>query len=444
MRTFHKLLGNTLIAVTTNNFLWFAMTFWVYLETRSVLATAIMGGSFMLLSAFSSLFFGHIVDHHKKKTAMMLSSFVSLGGFLLAAILYFAVPKAALLDISGPFFWLFVLLILCGAVAGNLRTIAIATTVTMLVPADRRDKANGLVGTVNGVAFAITSVFSGLAIAFAGMDWSLIIAAVMTGIVILHLATITVEEKHVAAEHEDPSPKIDLKGTLHAIRSVPGLLALLFFATFNNFLGGIYMSLMDAYGLSIVSVEAWGMVWGIISLGFIAGGIVVARRGLGKSPLRTLFTVNIIMWIICIAFPLKTSIIMLTIGMLLYLALVPVVEAAEQTIIQSVVPYERQGRVFGFAQSIESAASPITAFLIGPIAQFWIIPLMSEGGAGASAIGGWFGVGPERGMALLFVGAGIIGLCVTLFARASRSYKVLSAYKVKPVTSIDPVEEPIR
>jgi len=49
------------------------------------------------------------------------------------------------------------------------------------------------------------------------------------------------------------------------------------------------MSLMDAYGLSLVSVQIWGTLWGLLSLGFIVGGLVVARRGLGKSPLRTLF-----------------------------------------------------------------------------------------------------------------------------------------------------------
>ncbi|HVI69420.1 MAG TPA: MFS transporter [Magnetospirillaceae bacterium] len=444
MKTFHQLLLNTLLALTTNNFVWFAMIFWVYLETRSVLATAVMGGSFMLMSAFSGLFFGHLVDHHKKKTVMMVSSLISLAGFSLATILYFAVSKAALLDLADIWFWLFVFFILGGAVAGNLRSIAIATTVTLLVPADRRDKANGMVGTVNGVTFAITSVFSGLAIGFVGMDWSLGASVFMTLVAIAHLTTVKLEEKRVAAaDGSEPVTELDLKGTLKVIRSVPGLMALIFFATFNNFLGGVFMSLMDAYGLSLVSVETWGMIWGFISFGFIAGGLYVARRGLGKSPLRTLFIVNIIMWIVCILFPLKSSIIILTIGMLVYLTLIPVVEAAEQTIIQSVVPYERQGRVFGFAQSIESAASPITAFLIGPIAQFWVIPFMSAGGVGAAWIGGWFGVGPERGMALLFVVAGIIGLCVTLLAKASRSYKILSSYKVKPVKHIEPTQEPI-
>ena len=84
MRTFHLLVANTLVASVTNNFLWFALTFWVYLETRSVLATAIIGGGYMLLVAVSGMFFGTFVDRHLRRTSMLLSSAISLGAFALA------------------------------------------------------------------------------------------------------------------------------------------------------------------------------------------------------------------------------------------------------------------------------------------------------------------------------------------------------------------------
>ena len=51
MRIFVQVLANTMIANITTSFLWFALTFWVYLETRSVLATGIIGGAYMLLIA---------------------------------------------------------------------------------------------------------------------------------------------------------------------------------------------------------------------------------------------------------------------------------------------------------------------------------------------------------------------------------------------------------
>ena len=79
-------------------------------------------------------------------------------------------------------------------------------------------------------------------------------------------------------------------------------------------------------------------------------------------------------------FPLHSSVILLTAGMAVYMLVMPYAEAAEQTILQQVVPFERQGRVFGFAQSVELAASPLTAFLIGPITQLHLHPVHDDRG----------------------------------------------------------------
>ena len=57
---------------------------------------------------------------------------------------------------------------------------------------------------------------------------------------------------------------IDVRGALEAIRAVPGLGMLIVLAAFNNLLGGVFMALMDAYGLELVSVETWGLLWGLI------------------------------------------------------------------------------------------------------------------------------------------------------------------------------------
>ena len=185
------------------------------------------------------------------------------------------------------------------------------------------------------------------------------------------------------------------------------------------------MALMDAYGLELMPVQMWGFLLGIMSVGFIIGGIAVAKWGLGRNPLFSFFIASVIMWITCIFFTIQASIILLAIGMLIWMCLSPVIEAAEQTILQKTVPLERQGRVFGFAQSVEQAASPITAFLVGPLAQFIFIPFMTTG-AGVALIGDWFGVGTNRGIALIFILAGIIGLIATLLMMRTRAYMRLS------------------
>lgn len=424
MRTFHLLVINSLLANVVNNFLWFALTFWVYLETRSVFATAVIGGGYMLFIAVSGMFFGTFVDRHRRRTSMLLSSAISLVAFGLAAIVYAVAPPPALRDMGHPAFWALVVTVLVGAVAGNLRFVALSTTVTLLVPEGERDRANGLVGTTNGIVFAMTSVLSGFGVGFLGMGWSLAAAVVATALVAIHLVTIRFEE--AAPEPAADAPRlIDFGGAMQAVRVVPGLLALLLFSTFNNFLGGVFMALMDPYGLSLMSVEAYGIALAITSSGFIVGGILVARRGLGRNPVRTLLLANVVMWTVTIIFPLRFEVLPLVIGFFIYLTLAPIAEASEQTIVQRVVPFEEQGRVFGFAQTVETAAAPITAFLIGPIAQFWIQPSMTDGVL-AEVIGPWFGTGPHRGLALIFVTTAIIGLLVVIAALRSRPYRQLS------------------
>jgi DHA3 family multidrug efflux protein-like MFS transporter len=358
---------------------------------------------------------------------MMVTTTTSALCFVAATALFLAVDADELLRLRAPWFWLLIGFTLLGSVAGQMRGIALSTCVTLLVPEDRRDRANGMVGTVTGVSFAITSVFSGLVIGTLGMGWAYYGALALTVGALLHLQTIRIDEAEPAPPAAGESTShVDVRGALEAIRAVPGLRMLILLAAFNNLLAGVFMALMDAYGLTLVTVETWGLLWGFISLAFIGGGMAVARYGLGSSPLRLVLAGNLVNWAVCSIFALRSSIVMLTIGMVVWLALIPVIEAAEQTVLQRSIPFERQGRVFGFAQLVENAASPLTAFLMAPIAETVFMPLMTDG-AGADWIGGWFGTGPERGLALMFTLAGIIGVVVTAAARASRSYRRLDA-----------------
>ena len=435
--TFHHLLGNNLVANITNFTVWFAITFWIFLETHSVFATGMIAGIYLVFTAGLGFWFGSLVDHHGKKQVMMGSSVAS---FLLyaAALAYHSVtPEQHFTDPYNLGLWLFVLTAMGGMIAGNIRTIALPTLVTALIPEDRRDKANGLVGMVTGIGFLTTSAISGFLLAWGGMRWTLIFALAMTAVVLVHLLTVKFVEPRIETHHDAPR-KVDIKGTIRLVAAVPGLLALILFATFNNFLGGVYMALMDAYGLSLMKVQQWGLLWAFMSCAFIISGIVIARTGLGKNPLKTLLTVNLIMWAVAAVFTIQSSIALLAAGCFIWMFLGPYAEASEHTTLQRVVPYERQGRVFGFAQSVEQAASPLTAFLIGPLTQFLFIPFMTSG-PGADAIGDWFGRGPERGIALVFTVAGLIGVVATIVAFNSRFYRRLStAYLESPDGSPKP------
>ncbi|MFK0041958.1 MFS transporter [Paenarthrobacter sp. NPDC090517] len=424
-RTFTGILVNTALANITTSYLWFALTFWVYLETRNVIATGVIGGAYMLLIALSSISFGTFVDRYRKLAVMRFAAAFTMVMFVLSGVMFLLTPERALLDLTQPWFWIFTMIILIGAVVENMRNIALSTTVTILIEPDRRANANGLVGMVQGLMFIVTSVLSGLSVGLLGMGWTVVVALVLTALAFGHLLTLRLPEE-VKAAPSDAQGGFDLRGSWAAVMAISGLFALILFSTFNNFIGGVYMALMDPYGLEMFSVEMWGVVFAIGATGFIVGGALIGKFGLGSNPLRTMLIAVVLMGFIGAVFTLREWAWLYIVGIWLYMALVPVVEAAEQTVIQKVVPLPRQGRVFGFAMAFESAAAPITAFLIAPIAQFWIIPY-ARSEDGAATLDPLLGQGISRGIALVFLVAGIIMILVALIAFLTPVYRRVSA-----------------
>jgi MFS transporter, DHA3 family, multidrug efflux protein len=173
------------------------------------------------------------------------------------------------------------------------------------------------------------------------------------------------------------------------------------------------------------SVQMWGIVFGVAGTGFVIGGVIIAKYGLGKNPLRTLLLVVMIMGAIGSLFTIRELSWLFIAGIWAYMCLIPFAEAAEQTMLQRVVPIKKQGRVFGFAQSFEAGAMPLTSFMIAPIAQFGIIPYMNSQ-SGQSTWGWLVGGGDSRGIALIFAFAGLIMVIAGAVALLSKTYVRLS------------------
>lgn len=424
MRTFRSVLANTALANLTTSYLWFALVFWIYLETRNVIATGVVGGGYMLLLSASSITFGTLVDRFRKLDVMRFAGAFTAGAFAVSTGVFLMVPPDLRTDMTRPWLWIFAVTILAGAVVENMRNIALSTTVTILVDPDERAQANGMVGAVQGLAFMVTSVLSGLSVGLLGMTWTLVVAVVGTVAVWLHLTTLRMPEE-VRAAASDAHGGFDLRGSWRSVLAVHGLVALIIFSTFNNLIGGVYMALMDPYGLELFSVEMWGILFAVAGTGFLVGGAVVGKIGLGSNPLRSMLLAVAVMGVLGAVFTIREWGWLYLAGIWLYMAFFPVVEAGEQTVIQRVVPLERQGRVFGFAAAVEAGAAPITAFLIAPVAELWILP-WARSDSGAAALRPLLGEGTARGIALVFLVAGLVMTVAALLAMLTPVYRQVS------------------
>ncbi|MEY8566814.1 MFS transporter [Corynebacteriaceae bacterium 7-707] len=426
-RVFLNVLVNTAVANITTSFLWFALTFWIYAETRNVIATGVIGASYMLFVSLFSMFFGALVDRFRKKNVMVWATLTALTVILLDIVFFFIVGERRIVDLGTPWFWVFAVVLLAGAVVEQLRNIALSTTVTLLVAEERRANANGLVGTVQGMAMLVTSVFSGLSVGFLGMGWTLVIGVAVMALTLLHLVTVRIPEAEIVQSGESVG-WVDVRGGWLAVLAVPGLLALVLFTTLNNLFGGVQMALMDPYGIDLFGVQGWGIWFAVASTGLFIGGGVVATWGLGRNPIRTMLLFAGGIGVVGAVMTLREWGWLFVAGIWLMMAFIPAVEAAEQTVIQKVVPYARQGRVFGFAMTFEAATAPVTALLVAPLAQWWVIPYLDTDD-GRRQWEWLLGTGESRGMALILVAAGVLcvalavaALCTPQYRRLSRSY----------------------
>ena len=80
------------------------------------------------------------------------------------------------------------------------------------------------------------------------------------------------------------------------------------------------------------------------------------------------------------------------------------------------IPKEHIGRANGLVQLSDSIASlsalPLGLLITVPLAQYVFEPFLSVDGVWADSLGRWIGVGPGRGIALVFILTGLFNMLV--------------------------------
>jgi hypothetical protein len=94
----------------------------------------------------------------------------------------------------------------------------------------------------------------------------------------------------------------------------------------------------------------------------------------------------------------------------------PIVNCCSQVILQRKVAAEVQGRVFALEGMTINFLQPIAYIMAGPLADRVFEPLMATNGALAGSVGQIIGVGPGRGIGLLFVILGALSMLLPVIA----------------------------
>jgi len=117
-----------------------------------------------------------------------------------------------------------------------------------------------------------------------------------------------------------------------------------------------------------------------------------------------------------------------------YLSL-PFVIGTSQAVLSSKVAHALQGRMFALRVLLVTTSFTIAYLTAGPLADTIFEPLLAPRGPLADSIGSVIGVGPGRGIGLMFI---VLGLLATLTALVGYAYPRLRQIEVELPDVVEP------
>jgi len=201
---------------------------------------------------------------------------------------------------------------------------------------------------------------------------------------------------------------------------------LLIYFALVNFLLNFSAVLTGPLVLSFAAANALGLVQMASGAGMLVGSVIMSAWG---GPARRIHAV--IGFITLSAFGLllagvRPAALFPTAGLFLLLFCVPLASGPSQAIFQSKVAAAVQGRGFAMRNMISRSMMPLAFLLAGPLADYVFEPLMRPGGALASSfVGSLLGIGPGRGIGLMFSLSGIALIGASLLTLSNRRIRLV-------------------
>jgi MFS family permease len=379
----------------------FVLGVWVYQRTKSATDFSLITFFSVIPEIALSPIAGVIVDRCDRHRVMLLGV---LGGGVCAAAM-------ALLAATGRLqIWEIYLLVAAISAFQSVQFPALASSITLLVPRRHLSRANGMVELGNSLAMVAAPLIAGVFLNFIGLSRVLLINVATYGFAIISLLMVRiarpepesgVEKRRGSFWHEAIQGWKYVKGRRE-------LMALLFLFAITNFTTGIVQVLLPPLVLSFASPEVLGMIMSAGGVGVVFGSLLVSVWGGPKRKVRAILLLSLTQGVILFLGVMQPHAILIGAAAFIFLFCDPIIFTSSQTIWQTKVATEVQGRAFAIRRVVASSSLPLAYLVAGPLADRIFEPLMSAQGPLARTVGMVIGTGTGRGIALLFIMLGVL------------------------------------
>lgn len=375
----------------------FAIGVWVYQRTESVTLFSSILLSYALPGIVISPLAGALVDRWNYRWTMILGdsgAAVCTAAFIL--LFYFAHLEV----------WHICLIVAISSILDAFQRPAYTASTTLLVPKKHLGRANGIVQVAQAVSQIIAPVLAGVLIVTITVQGVFLIDLVTYLFALSTLLIVRIPQPQINIEDTASQKKSLLREIAHGwtyIVTRPGAIGLLIFFAITNFSLGLFHALLTPLVLSFSSAGVLGVMFSVASGGILAGGILMSLWGGPKRRVNGVLGFGLLFGIGILLAGLRPSALLIAIAVFSMSISTPIVNGCTQTILQTKTPPHLQGRVFAIGSMIAWSSIPLAYFVAGPLADKVFKSLLIAGEPLAESLGQIIGVGPGRGIGLLFM-----------------------------------------
>ncbi len=352
-----SLLGSSIVQIV--------LIYWITIETENLTIISIASFFSFLPQFILGPLAGVFADRWNRKLLIGLSDFCqALTTLSLIFLFFFNIQQV----------WLIIFINSIRGVFQAFHWPVVNAIIPLMIPKKHLSRMNGINYFFTGLVNTMGPIIAGILLLLFPIDQILWVDILTFLIAITPLLLIKIPPlltkflpKHKRSYFRE------LKVGFKAIKIVPGLLTLLFVATILNFLGNPFNTLMIPYvsGTHSGTVENLAIVLASIQAGMFVGAIIVIiKKVWNKKPL-IIFTGILIGEVghLILALAPPQNFLMISIGGFMFAFIVPFVNTMFLTILQTVIPPDKQGRVMSNVITIVTLVSPIAMLISGPLAE---------------------------------------------------------------------------
>jgi len=344
---------------------YFVIIWWITVETQSLMYLAIASFLFIICQVIVLPIAGVLADRLNRKVIILVADSLQAVATLILLVLF---------QLNLANIWIVFIFISIRSVFQAFHLPTVNSIIPTMVPKESLSRINGINFLFTGVVQIIAPLIGATLMIFLPINTILWVDLITFCIAVIPLILIEIPSVRTPKEMVEKNSFIkEFKLGIKTIKVIPGLITLIFFSMLLNFLIRPMDTLMPYY-INVIhggSATHLAIVLVFFQGGMIGGALITSIKKTWNNKLRVIFGSVIIAMIgyAIMAFAPAGEFLIIGMGGVTMGLSLPIINSLYQTIIQTVVPPDKMGRVTSMDYSLSMSISPIGTLISGPLAE---------------------------------------------------------------------------